>query len=148
LVKKRRGVKMRKVLVVLMIVAFAAGIALISTDTVLAAKAPEKKSEPASTPAPAAKPAEEAKVVCKFKNKDDMQAFEQLYVAKQATFGRMGVLQAYFSMEQNNLTEIDKQLEEKFKFKMDTDKMYDLNRDNMEIREVGNIPQQPAPAQQ
>jgi hypothetical protein len=27
---------------------------------------------------------------------------------------------------------------------MDPAKMYDMNRDTMEIREVGNIPQQPA----
>ena len=73
-----------------------------------------------------------------------MQEFDQLYVAKQATFGRMGVLQAYFTMEQNNLQEIDKQLEKKFDFKMDSNKMYDLNREAMEIKEAGTIPQQPA----
>ena len=60
----------------------------------------------------------------------------------------MRVLQAYFSLEQNNLQEIDKQMESKFKFKMDPNKMYDLNRENMEIREVGDVPQQqPAPQQ-
>jgi len=52
----------------------------------------------------------------------------------------MSVLQAYFSLETNNLQAIDKQMEEKFKLKMDPKKMYDLNRDAMEIREVGDIP--------
>ena len=89
----------------------------------------------------------EGKVVCKFKDKDQMTEFEQLYVAKQATFGRMSVLQAYFSLEQNNLQEIDKQLESKFKLKMDPSKMYDLNRETMEIREAGDIPKQEPAAQ-
>jgi hypothetical protein len=94
------------------------------------------------------KKAEDAKVACKFKTKEEMQEFEKLYVAKQATFGRMGVLQAYFTMEQNNLKEIDKQIEKKFDFKMDPTKMYDLNRETMEIKEGGPIPQPPAPVQQ
>jgi len=59
----------------------------------------------------------------------------------------MGVLQAYFAMEQNNLMEIDKQMEEKFGFKMDPTKMYDLNRDTLEISELGTIPMPPAPAE-
>ena len=80
-------------------------------------------------------------------DKDQMAEFEQLYIAKQATFGRMSVLQAYFSLEQNNLQEIDRQMDKKFNFKMDSSKMYDLNRDGMEIREVGDVPQQPAPAE-
>ncbi|MBU1913331.1 MAG: hypothetical protein KKB22_07355, partial [Candidatus Omnitrophica bacterium] len=99
-----------------------------------------KVAAPTSTPAPVAP---EGKMVCKFKDKDQMTEFEQLYVAKQATFGRMSVLQAYFSLEQSNLQEIDKQMESKFKLKMDPSKMYDLNRDGMEIREVGDIPNQP-----
>ncbi|MEK6732296.1 MAG: hypothetical protein AABY55_01600 [Candidatus Omnitrophota bacterium] len=135
---------MKKFLVLTLVAVFAvAGIVVLSNSAVLAkdAKAPAAKAE-----AVAAKPAEEQKVVCKFKSKEEMQEFEQLYVAKQATFGRMGVLQAYFSMEQNNIQEIDKQLEKKFNFKMDSNKMYDLNRDAMEIRESGNVPQQPVPA--
>jgi mannitol-specific phosphotransferase system IIBC component len=136
-------------MVLVALVAFAASLVLISSNMAFSAEKAEKK-EKASQAAPAKEEKkaeekkEEQKVVCKFKNKDDMAEFEKLYIAKQATFGRMGVLQAYFSMEQNNLQEIDKQLEEKFKFKMDPAKMYDMNRDTMEIREVGNIPQQPA----
>ncbi len=126
---------MRKVLILLVIVSFVAGIVFISNDFAIA-KEKEKKAEE--------KKAEEPKVVCKFKTAEEMAEFEKLYVAKQATFGRMGVLQAYFSMEQNNLQQIDKQMEEKFGLKMDTTKMYDLNRDTMEIRELGPIPQQPA----
>ena len=128
---------MKKIFVVLLVAVFAVGVVLISSEAMAAAK--EK---------PAVVKAEEQKVVCKFKSKEEMQEFEQLYVAKQATFGRMGVLQAYFSMEQNNIQEIDKQLEKKFNFKMDPNKMYDLNRDGMEIKEAGNVPQQPAPAAQ
>ena len=61
----------------------------------------------------------EAKLVCKFESDEEMAEFEQLYVSKQATFGRIGVLQAYFAMEQDNLTEIDRQMEERFGFRMD-----------------------------
>jgi len=81
--------------------------------------------------------AEDQNVLYTFKNDKDMAEFEQLYVSKQATFGRMGVLQAYFSMEQNNLAEIDRQITEKFGFKLDSSKMYDLNRETKEIIEVG-----------
>ena len=122
---------MKKFLVLALVAVFAVtGIVILSNSAVFAKDA-----------AAVTKPAAEQKVVCKFKTKEEMQEFEQLYVAKQATFGRMGVLQAYFSMEQNNIQEIDKQLEKKFNFKMDSTKMYDLNRDNMEIRESGNVPQ-------
>jgi hypothetical protein len=82
----------------------------------------------------------EQPIVCRFKDDQDMEEFEQLYTSKQATFGRIGVLQAYFSMEQNNLEEIDRQMKEKFGFQMDSDKMYDLNRDTREIRELGLAP--------
>ncbi len=88
-------------------------------------------------------------MICKFKNDKELGEFEKLYVSKQATFGRMGVLQAYFAMEQNNLTQIDKEMQKKFGFKMDPSKMYDLNRDKKEIREVGPVPKAapiPAPA--
>ena len=112
-----------------------------------APKAVEKKSQ-AKTAAEPAVAKEDPKVVCKFKSKEDLQEFEKLYVAKQATFARMSVLQAYFSLEQNNLQEIDKQSESKFKFKMDPSKMYDLNRETLEIKEVGDVPQQPTPEQQ
>lgn len=144
---------MKKIIVLVAVVAFAAGLVFICSDTAIAAakdKKPAAKptvTEPAATAAATVK-APEGKVVCKFKDKDQMTEFEQLYVAKQATFGRMSVLQAYFSLEQNNLLEIDKQMEAKFKFKMDATKMYDLNREAMEIKEVGDIPKQPAPEQQ
>ncbi|MFA4991939.1 MAG: hypothetical protein WC569_05105 [Candidatus Omnitrophota bacterium] len=130
---------MRRIAILLVAIIFTIGFMAVNGDFVFAKngdkKTEEKKAE-AKTPEP--------KVICKFKNKEDMGEFEKLYVAKQATFGRMGVLQAYFSMEQNNLQQIDKQMEEKFKLKMDPSKMYDLNRDNMEIREIGAVPQQPA----
>ncbi|MCX5687583.1 MAG: hypothetical protein NTV71_02930 [Candidatus Omnitrophica bacterium] len=86
----------------------------------------------------------EPNVMCKFKTKEEMQEFEKLYTAKQATFTRMSVLQVYFSVEQSNLQEIDNQMDKKFNFKMDPNKMYDLNRDTMEIRETGDTLQQTA----
>ncbi|MDP2911706.1 MAG: hypothetical protein Q8N76_05190 [Candidatus Omnitrophota bacterium] len=132
---------MKKIFVVLLVAIFAVGVVLVSSEAMAAGKDVATKEKPVIK-------ANEQKVVCKFKSKEEMQEFEQLYVAKQATFGRMGVLQAYFSMEQNNIQEIDKQLEKKFNFKMDPNKMYDLNRDGMEIKEAGNVPQQPAPAAQ
>lgn len=135
---------MKKIIVLVALVVFAAGFMFVCGDMAMAASK-EKAKETTTAPKVEAKKAEEpAKVVCKFKSKEAMQEFEQLYVAKQATFGRMGVLQAYFTMEQNNLQEIDKQLEKKFDFKMDLNKMYDLNREAMEIKEAGTIPQQPA----
>jgi len=144
-------VAVKKIIVLAALAAFAAGLVLICGDMAMAApkdkKAADKPAVMAPAPAPAPTPAPvapEGKVVCKFKDKDQMAEFEQLYIAKQATFGRMSVLQAYFSLEQSNLQEIDKQMESKFKFKMDPSKMYDLNRDGMEIKEVGDVPQQPA----
>ncbi len=144
---------MKKIIVLAALVAFAAGLVFICSDIAIAAPKdkPAAKSAvtaPASAPTLAQIPmVPEGKVVCKFKDKDQMTEFEQLYVAKQATFGRMSVLQAYFSLEQNNLQEIDKQLESKFKLKMDPSKMYDLNRETMEIREAGDIPKQEPAAQ-
>ena len=133
----------KKIIVLAAAVVFAAGLIFINTDMAMAASKAKEKAKETTAPKVEAKKAEEpGKVVCKFKTKEEMQEFEQLYVAKQATFGRMGVLQAYFTMEQNNLQEIDKQLEKKFDFKMDSNKMYDLNREAMEIKEAGTIPQQ------
>jgi hypothetical protein len=138
------GVAVRKIIVLVALTAFAAGLMFVCGDMALAAK--DKPIAAAATEVKKVeeKKAEDVKVACKFKTKDEMQEFEQLYVAKQATFGRMGVLQAYFTMEQGNLQTIDKQMEEKFKLKMDPNKMYDLNRDAMEIREAGPVPKQPA----
>lgn len=90
------------------------------------------------------KKAVEPKVVCRFKTKEEIQEFEKLYATKQATFTRINVLQVYYSVEQTNLQEIDKQMEKKFNFKMDPKKMYDLNRDTMEIKETGDASQQAA----
>ncbi|MCX5692096.1 MAG: hypothetical protein NTX47_00180 [Candidatus Omnitrophica bacterium] len=138
---------MRKLIGLVAIMAFATGIVLVSGSAVIAAPKDKKAEEKPAVVAPVSSAQMPAgKVVCKFKDKEQMGEFEQLYIAKQATFGRMSVLQAYFSLEQNNLQEIDKQMESKFKFKMDPSKMYDLNRDAMEIKEVGDVPQQPAPA--
>lgn len=140
-------------MVLVALVAFAAGIIFICSDIAIAAAKdkPKEAAAPvaqAAALAPAKAAAPEGKVVCKFKDKDQMTEFEQIYVAKQATFGRMSVLQAYFSLEQNNLQEIDKQMDKKFNFKMDPNKMYDLNRDAMEIREVGDVSKQASPAAQ
>lgn len=134
---------MKKIIVLAVAAIFAIGLIFISADMAMAAS--KEKAKQTTTPKVEAKKAEEpAKVVCKFKTKEDMQEFEKLYVAKQATFNRMGVLQAYFTLEQSNLQEIDKQMEKKFDFKMDLTKMYDLNREAMEIKEAGTLPQQPA----
>jgi len=131
----------KKGIALLLLVVFAAGLVLISSDTAFAwrkkneAEVKEEKLEEAI-----AAPVAEGALVCTFESDEEMAEFEQLYVSKQATFGRIGVLQAYFAMEQNNLTEIDRQLEEKFGFRMDPSKMYDLNRDNKEILDLGTIP--------
>ena len=46
------------------------------------------------------------------------------------------------------MSQIDIQMQEKFGFKMDPSKMYDLNRDTMEMREVGPIaPAVPVPGE-
>lgn len=130
---------MKKLIALLVLVAFASGLVFICADIAFAKEKPKEEAKAEESKK------EEPRVVCKFKTKEEMQEFENLYVAKQASFGRMGVLQGYFALEQNNIQAIDKQIEEKFGFKMDMDKMYDLNRDTMEIREVGPVPQQTPP---
>ncbi|MFH1853881.1 MAG: hypothetical protein ABH815_01050 [Candidatus Omnitrophota bacterium] len=135
---------MKKLVVLLALVVFAVGLVVVSQDTAFSAwgKSKDEEVKAVETKAAVTKTTQdpELKLICKFKNAEEMAQFEQFYVAKQATFGRMGVLQAYFSMEQNNLTEIDRQMEEKFGFKMDPSKIYDLNRDAMEIKEAGPVP--------
>lgn len=132
---------MKKIIAMLILLVFAAGLVLISSDTAFARRKKKDKEKPkVEEVAPTLAAAEEAIVVATFESDEEMSEFEQLYVSKQATFGRIGVLQAYFVMEQNNLLEIDRQIQEKFGFKMDPAKMYDLNRDNKEIRELGAIP--------
>ena len=133
---------MKRIATVLMLIVFAAGLVLISNDVALAARRKDKEKEEVKEETKA----EEPKLIYSFKSDEEMGEFEQLYIAKQATFGRMGVLQAYFVLEQNNLTEIDKQMNEKFGFSMDPAKIYDLNRETKEIKEVGPIPAPPASA--
>jgi len=133
----------KKIVSLVALVVFAAGLIFISSDTVFAKRKKGNKAKVAETKAPV------SKLIYKFKDDKELGKFEKLYVSKQATFGRMGVLQAYFAMEQNNLTQIDKRMEKEFGFKMDPSKMYDLNRDKKEIREVGPVPKIapiPAPA--
>ena len=136
---------MRKIVLLLVLVAFVAGLVMVADDAFAARR--NKKEEPKveevveEVSAPPA-----GKLIYAFKSDQELAEFEQLYVSKQATFGRMGVLQAYFSMEQNNLIEIDRQMEEKFGFRMDPSKMYDLNRDTKEIKDLGVIAP-PAPAE-
>ena len=135
---------MKKLIALFVLLVFVAGLIFISNNECLAAwgrkdKDKENKEEVK---------ADEPELIHTFKNAETLGEFEQLYVAKQATFGRMGVLQVYFAMEQNNLSQIDIQMQEKFGFKMDPSKMYDLNRDNMEIREVGPVaPTVPIPTE-
>ena len=147
---------MKKLIVLLVCIAFVAGLVLVSQDEVFAAwgrKKDEGKKEEKKEEVVEAAETETAEVVTEkeellytFKNDNEMAEFEQFYIQKQATFGRMGVLQAYFAMEQNNLAQIDNQMEEKFGFKMDPSKIYDLNRDTNEIREAGPIAA-PAPVE-
>lgn len=134
---------MRKIVAVLMLVMFVAGLVLICDSAAFAAWGKSKDKEAEAQEEVVDAP--EGKVVCAFKSDEQMTEFEQLYISKQATFGRMGVLQAYFTMEQSNLTEIDRQMNDKFGFKMDPNKMYDLNRDKKEISELGLVT---PPAQQ
>ena len=131
---------MKKLIVLLALVVFIVGLVVVSQDTAFSAWGKSNEDKNAEeVKAVESVSAVESKVVYKFKNADELAQFEQLYVSKQATFGRMGVLQAYFAMEQNNLAEIDKQMDEKFGFKMDINKMYDLDRDTMEIKEAGPV---------
>ena len=134
---------MKKITLLLVLAVFVAGLVLIASDEGFAAwgrqKTEEKEvtAEAVKTVQPVAEV--EGEIIYTFKNDEAMTEFEQLYVAKQATYGRMGVLQAYFAMEQNNLTAIDKQMDEKFGFKIDPTKTYDLDRDTREIKETGMI---------
>lgn len=128
---------MKKIIVLAALVVFAYGGAVFAAaakDKPVAVEAKKVEDKKAAEP----------RVMCKFKTKEEMQEFEKLYTAKQATFTRMSVLQVYFSVEQTNLQEIDKQMDKKFNFKMDPKKMYDLNRDTMEIKETGDAPKQAA----
>ena len=130
---------MKKLMSLLVLAVFAAGLVVMSQGSAFSAWGKSKDIAEAKAEDVKSEKTAEDKLVCKFKNSEEMKEFEQLYVSKQATFGRMGVLQAYFAMEQNNLNEIDKKIEEKFGFQLDPAKMYDLNRDTMEIKEKGPI---------
>ncbi len=141
---------MKKLIVFLVCIAFVAGLLLVSQDDAFAWRKKNKdKKEEKVVEKVENVAVEQGALLYTFKNDNELAEFEQLYIQKQATFGRMGVLQAYFAMEQNNLSQIDNQMNEKFGFKMDPSKMYDLNRDTKEIREAGPLPAPvvPAPAQ-
>ena len=130
---------MKKIIVLLVLVMFVAGLVLIANDAFAWRKSKtDEKAEVEVVEAVEEEP--EAKLVYAFEDDEEMAEFEQLYVSKQAAFGRMGVLQAYFTMEQNSLIEIDRLMGEKFGFRMDPSKMYDLNRDTKEIREIATVP--------
>lgn len=116
------------------LVAVLVAVTLSAGPTVAA----EKKGEEKKAEAPA-----EKGVVYKFKSQDEMQEFANLYNAKMAIASRILVLQAYFGMEQQNMQQVDTQIKEKFGFQFDPNKQYELNTDNMEIREV-EIPAAPA----
>jgi len=123
----------KKIISLTALLVFMVGLLFIANDDAFAWRKKKEKEEPkieetAQAPEPV--------LIYTFEDAEEMTGFEQLYVSKQATFGRMGVLQAYFAMEQNNIMAIDAQMEEKFGFKMDPSKMYDLNRENLEIREM------------
>lgn len=129
---------MRRTIALVVFLVFVVGLVLISSDAMSAWFGKGEEQQVANAEEMAGE-AEGSKLVYAFDGKEEMAEFEQLYISKQATFGRMGVLQVYFAMEQANLTEIDRQMEERFGFKMDPSLIYDLNRDTMEIKEVGPI---------
>lgn len=134
--KEKKEGMMKKVISLMALLVFITGMVFITDNDAFAKR---KKDDKAETKTEDATQVPEPKLIYTFKDMEEMGEFEQLYVSKQATFGRMGVLQAYFAMEQNNLAAIDAQMEEKFGFKMDPSRMYDLNRDNLEIRELGPL---------
>lgn len=129
---------MKKAIILISVLVFMAGLIFISGNDAFAAWGKKDRDEKEAK-AEEVSDAPEPKLIHTFKSAEDMGGFEQLYVSKQATFGRMGVLQAYFAMEQNNITAIDAEMQKKFGFKMDPTRMYDLNRDTLEIRDLGPI---------
>ena len=127
----------------------AASLWYFANQAVYAKDAPkvvEKKAEVKAAEPVAEK--EEPKVVLKFKSIEDAQEFDKLFGDKQVSFIVIEGLHKYALQEQKNIEEIDKQIEEKFEFKMKQGKMYRLDRQKLEMLEVGDIPQQQASEQQ
>lgn len=108
---------MKKIIILLVFFIFAIGLTFFSNDRAFTLS--------------------EEKGAHTFASQEEMAKFEQLYAAKQATFNRMGVLQAYFVMEQRNLQQIDQQTEGSFGFKVDLNKRYVFDRDSLEVKEEG-----------
>ncbi|HAZ10657.1 MAG: hypothetical protein A2047_04185 [Omnitrophica bacterium GWA2_41_15] len=138
---------MKKWFAVFIVFTFAASLGCFASQAVYAKDAPkavEKKAE-AKAAEPAAVEREEPKVVLKFKSIEDAQEFDKLFSEKQVSFIIMAGLNKYGLQEQKNVDEIDKQIEEKFEFKMKEGKMYKLDRQKLEMLEVGDIPKQEAP---
>lgn len=137
---------MKKWFAVFIVFTLAASLGCFANQAVYAKDAPkavEKKAE-----AKAAEPAverEEPKVVLKFKSIEDAQEFDKLFGNKQIAYIVIEGLGKYALLEQKNIEEIDKQIEEKFEFKMKEGKMYRLDRQKLEMLEVGDIPKQEAP---
>ncbi|MBN1794604.1 MAG: hypothetical protein JW844_06535 [Candidatus Omnitrophica bacterium] len=104
--------------------------------------------EPAEVPQPVAPPqVTPGDIVYQFADATEMQEFERLYAAKMAVNSRIAVLANYIAMERNNLDQIDAQIYLKYKFNLDPNKMYNLDRQSMVIAEVAPPPAQEEPQQ-
>lgn len=84
----------------------------------------------------------ESKVVVKFKDKAQLKEFQDIFLEQQRALERINVLQGYISLDSGYLQELDKKMKEKFKFTFDRYKLYDIDMDEMEITELGFMPQQ------
>lgn len=140
---------MKKWFIVFIVFAFLASLGCFANQAVYAKDAPkavEKKTE-----VKAIEPVVEKEapiVVVKFKSVEEAQEFDRLFGTKQISFIVMEGLNKYILQEQKSVEEIDKQIEEKFKFKMKEGKMYKLDREKLEMLEVGDLPKQENPGQQ
>ena len=81
----------------------------------------------------AEKPRAEEKVTYTFKDQDELQQFNQLFVIKQNILTRLAVLQAYASQEAANLEQVNGQLF--LKFKVDPNKSYTLDAEKRVLSE-------------
>jgi len=73
------------------------------------------------------------KVVYTFKDQDELQQFNQLFIIKQNILTRLAVLQAYASQEAANLEQVNGQLF--LKFKVDPNKSYTLDAEKRVLSE-------------
>ncbi len=73
------------------------------------------------------------KVTYTFKDQDELQQFNQLFIIKQNILTRLAVLQAYASQEAANLEQVNGQLF--LKFKVDPNKSYTLDADKRVLSE-------------